>query len=560
MIPYLGVIRCPARMVLAVDMALATLAAIAVHAIVACEHRREGNLRTGEAADRPDRAALLRRDLRRGVSIVLPAAMLGALAVTAAAGGISVAFFGGEISWLGAGAGWRALEAVIPTNPAVWVPLVLAALTLAAVRFWLGGPRRRAAVLVAVLLVDLFSVARFVDVRAAGESSSGPEESPAAEWLRENAPKGEPCLVWGIGETYFDRAAELLRPKTAHCLGVGTINTYGPFQSPVHARLFGFRIFGTNRDWARLLRRNDLLSLYGVRYVLTARQDVRDVLESVRVPTAPAPPDGPNLLSDEWRLDRAEQTGGILRLRTPSLWHWSIAKQPVALRPATVYRISLDARGPDAGAAARLRAEVFWEGMAGGYAVRERLGLTAFAEQVGPDWQHFEWTFRAPDELPGQVQFRVFTTSERAVEVRRISLRASHWDEPVGPFRPLGPGQRVYRRAAQLPALDPADPPIAIYENRLCLPAASPARGGAASARAIESLKWRRRVTSAPSGAEGLPAVGLAAEGNPRWTLLVTTLPAGVLYLGLAGGALWIGRRRRGTTQRADGSPPATEG
>ncbi|MGB2820850.1 MAG: hypothetical protein WBF17_07710, partial [Phycisphaerae bacterium] len=479
MLPILGAIRCPARMVLGVDMALATLAAVAVHLIA-----------TGKGCNRVES---LRRCVAWGASRGLPAAMVAVLVLVAAVGAVSAAFFGGEIIFFDhGGAGWQALKAVIPTNPAVWVQFALAAATLVVVRVWLAAPRRRAAALVVLVMVDLFFVTRFVDVPACDTVPPDPDASPAAEWTLAHGGEDRSYCVWGIGETYHDRAAELLRPKTAHGLGIATINTYGPFQAPAHAHLLGFRIFGTNRDWAGLIRRNRLLSLYGVRYILTAREDVREVIESVSIPDGPRPPDGPNLLSGDWWLDLAECAEGTLRLRTPVLWRWSIAKQLVTLRPAQVYRISLDARGPDDGAANFLRAEIYRHGWALSWAEAEPLGLTAHAEQIGRKWRHFEWTFRTPDDLAGEVLLRVFTMSERPIEVRSIALRASDWDRPTGPGSRLPRRQKVYTLAAELPATAPGARPVAIYENRLVLPPDRRRRRGPATSRRIEDFKWRR--------------------------------------------------------------------
>lgn len=528
MLPVLGMVRCPARMVLAADMALATLAAIAIHAAA------------GEGV-----AERLRGCIRRGAARVLPIAMVATLLALAAAGGIAVAFFGGEIMFFDCGgAGWRALKAVLPTNPAVWVQAVLAAATIAAVLAWLKAPRRRAGLLVAMLLADLFLVTGFVDVPADLARAPDPERSPAGALLAERAPDREEYLVWGIDESYHDRAAELLRPKTAHSLGFGTINTYGPFQSPAHAQLLGFRIFGTNRDWARLVRRNYLLSGYGVRFLLAARKDVREVVESVRVPDGPAPPDGPDLLGGDWWLDLAESIGGTLRLRTPVLWRWSIAKQPLTLEAETVYRISLDARGPDGGAANFLRAEIHQQGWELAYAETEKLGLTAFAEQIGAEWRHFEWTFRTPPGLKGKVLFRLFTMSERPIEVRNVRLRTAGWDRPIGAAGRLAPGQAVYERIAELPAERHGDAPVAVYENRLW----RPRTGGRALAkrtdRQIEQIKWPG-VAGAPVPGE-LPRIGLEVRHDPARVFWRTTVPAAMAYvLALAGLAAAGGRRRR---------------
>jgi len=547
MLPVLGVVRCPARMVVAVDLALATLAAVGIHLVVM-------------AGPCPS-AKALKQDVRRAATRVLPAAMLATLALLAAAGGVSVAFFGGAIQFFdNPRAGYHALESVLPTNPAVWVQFALAAVTWAGVRLWLAAPRRRAYWLVGLVLVDLFFVTRFVDVPAGGSVVPDPDVSPAAEWLRARH-KGDGVFyaVWGIGRTYHDRPAELLRPKTAHALGIRTINTYGPFQAPAHAQLLGFRIFGTNDDWAGLIRRNRLLSLYGVRYLLTARDDVRELIESVRAPTTPRRDDGDNLLSDDWWLDLCERVGPTLRLQTPVLWRWSIAKQPVALQPARVYRISLDARGPDEGAANYLRAEIHRHGWTLSWAEAEPLGLTVHAEQIGPQWRHFEWTFRMPEDLSGTFLFRLFTMSERPIEVRRVALRASDWDRPAGCAGRLAPGDRVYDLAAELPARAPGDKPVALYENKLVVPAGRRPSRRVVTPREIEAVRWPRGPQPTSRPVEFLPRVGLGVRAQPTRTLCLSTLPAAGLYL-IVTIALAVRRRRAGRQMESELAFPGDGG
>ena len=86
------------------------------------------------------------------------------------------------------------------------------------------------------------------------------------------------------------------------------------------------------------------------------------------------------------------------------------------LRAGVVYRISLDARGPDGGAANFIQADIGGKGPGGGWLAPAGRGLVAEAEQIGTDWRHFEWTFQAEGDLSGQLAFRVLTMSEREIE------------------------------------------------------------------------------------------------------------------------------------------------
>ena len=543
MLPVLGVVRCPARMILGLDMALVTIASITVHLVI-------GQSGTWSAR--------LASSVRRGATVKLPVAMAIVLALTAAAGGVSVLLWGGHLPFF-EGSGRTALKSVVPTNPAVWVQVVLAIATIVVVRWWLAAPRRRAAALVVLLVVDLFFVTRFVDVPAGGAVAPDPDDSPAARWLAEQGPAANSYCVWGIGETYHDRPAELLRPKTAHGLGISTINSYGPFQSSAHAQLFEFQIFGTNRNWASLIRRNDLLTVFDVRYILTARKDVREVLESVHVPTGPpladGLADGPNLLVGEWALSRSSQQDGVLTLRTPVMWSWSTAQQPVRVRADTVYRISLDARGPDRGAANYLRAELHTAGRDMPWPVKDPLGLMAFTDQIGQDWRHFEWTFKTPADIDGEVAFRVYTMSERPIEVRNVRFAESRWDQPrgaVGPASASTQPVRVYALRTELAPLRPGDEPVAVYENlgigywQALRPTV------ATNSMDLEQVKWRGYSlsrdmlrTGRGSGIFPLPHVGVFFKHRPTF-MLTATVAGCLLYLVVlaAAGFAAVARRR----------------
>jgi hypothetical protein len=374
-------------MVIGADMALAVLSAIAIHVLVSSSGKAHGTQSVGFSSE--ESVLRLRSAVRRCATRVLPILMGGALVVVCFVA-FGVLFFWKGASGAFAGGADDALRAVIPTNPAVWVPLLLCAATAGAVLFWLRAPGRRAAVLVVLLLADLFFITRFVDAPPSGAAPPDPDASAAAEWLRANGPQDGSYRVWGLGEDYHDRPDELLLPKTCQAMGFSTIAGYGPFQSPVHAHLLGFRIFGTNRDWETLIRRNYLLSLYNVRYVVAAEDRFRDLIESVRVPASPPAPDGADVLPDDWVLDAAEAHDGVIRLRASWFTAGASAQQPVRLRPGVTYRISLDARGPHGGAANSLRAEVFQKFPDYRWHSRDEWGLTVYPEQLGDDWRHFE--------------------------------------------------------------------------------------------------------------------------------------------------------------------------
>ena len=128
-LPVLGVVRCPSRMVLAVDLGLATLAAVAVHVVMS-------------SAATEDRLVGLRR------IALAPRHRVAAGHDAPPAGPVRGRSRGrcprpgqSAFPWPMEGGTNDVLEALTPTNPAVWVPLALCALTVLAVRVWLRRPR-----------------------------------------------------------------------------------------------------------------------------------------------------------------------------------------------------------------------------------------------------------------------------------------------------------------------------------------------------------------------------------------------------------------------------------
>ena len=540
MLPVLGVVRCPGRMLLVLDMALAVLAALTVDSVIRGQ--------PGQAA-----TERLTRAVRRGVTLVLPALMIATPILVALAAWV-VSHWRGMIPLPFAGGAKDALASLRADNPALWVPLAATVATLWVVGLWLRRPVKAAPLLIALLLADLFIITRFVDVPGDLARGPDPQVSPAAAWLHANAPPGRPIRVYCITRDYRDRPAELLSPKTAQGLGIGTLGSYGAWHYPPHAHAFGFDTYGRCRDWRWLIRRNGLLSGYGVGYILAADPNARRLIESVRIAESPARPGGPNLLRDNWELGNAESSGGSLRLKTPFLWWWSQARQAVTIRAGATYRIALDARGPRDGAANFLRAEVLLPTSVDNPIPADDIGLVIDAERIGADWRHFEWTFTLPPDAPERAAFRIFTMSERAIEVRNVRLAESAWEQPININNRLEPGQQVYRQAAEVPAIDPNDPPVAIYENILSLSPNRLACDTATMEERIERLRWplddadfSRQI------GQGVPDLALSPKTNPQRLARLVSLPTAAVYVILAIG---IGIRAVRRRQKNHPVPP----
>ena len=124
MLPVLGVVRCPARMVWGVDMGLATLAAIAIHCLLTQPHH--------------ERIRRLARTVMVTAVVVLPLAMIVMARGWGFIGLMMLDNYPDQFPYLPfVGGAKAAIEAARITNPAVYVPAIMMALTAAVLVVWL---------------------------------------------------------------------------------------------------------------------------------------------------------------------------------------------------------------------------------------------------------------------------------------------------------------------------------------------------------------------------------------------------------------------------------------
>ncbi|MBI5723700.1 MAG: hypothetical protein HZA50_07075 [Planctomycetes bacterium] len=584
LIPVIGVVRCPARMIIGLDIALATLAAIAIDVVI----------RRGAAGLSQDRPGELGSSIRRLACRYLPAIMAAILIIMAIVG-LTLRLFGiGGFAQPFVGGTDDMLRAVTPANPAVWTAVGVLVATMLVVRWWLAKPARRAWWLVLLVAADLWLPARFVDVPEGIIAQPDPENSPAAAFLREYAPPdAEKYRILGLGNPYGGRQNELLMSRTCEGLGFATLSNYGSIHSAAHAHLFGFNRYGTTGDWAGLVRRNYLLSMYGVRFLVCEDDsEYSEVIESVQMPDAKdsQKADGPNLVSmaKPWELTDAGIDGETLRFTPPAFWiilPGQRAEQYLALKPRTIYRLSMDVRSPGKGAANFVQADIFQRLAYGQYIQSSEMSIRIEDERITPQWRHHQVQFITPGKLPTKfterTSLRIFTFSERPIEVRNITLFESQWDQPVvlsavpsptdasrpsadpstqsAPASRAGPQSQtswqsqparpVYWKLAVLPSQRPGQKPVAIYENILFDPSFAARPVAAASEETIERWKWRPDETIL---ADPLPDLSIRAGAGAGRRIRMLTLPAIGIYVCLAA-AIWIaGRNHR---QKREGPP-----
>ncbi len=233
LIPLFNVLHTPARWLLIVHVALIVVGAAGADAL----------LRRAHPSTRAERV------WRRRVPLGLAAAAGAILLVFALAG------------WAGLG------PAVSMTNPAVWLPLVLLAVTVVLLRRLSRRPGRAGGlVLIGLVVVDLAAVAPFLDVSTCGVEAI--TDSPSADALRRSGFDNATDRVWVIPGDAYRSPRQCLMPDTNLLDGVATLNGYGPMLPTELKDLFGFRPFGVTEQAGEWVSRAERLARLGVSHVI----------------------------------------------------------------------------------------------------------------------------------------------------------------------------------------------------------------------------------------------------------------------------------------------------
>lgn len=278
-IPVLRSLRVPARWVLGLDLAFVVLAATLLDALI-----RGGP--DGDAA---------RRWLKIVATRVLPAtaalALLCMVVARAAAGDLFTDKVAASLD-----------VALRPGNPAVWIPLILMAATVAASLILCRSARAEASdegaampalrgrtrpvtagpivLMFAIVLVDLASFVAFVDVdtRDYPDARSLAEAPPLArEIAARSAAPGERLWVPRVLADY-SRPVEVLSPQLNVAYRIPVLNGYGPLW-PVETRsLLHFMPWGAAQDALGLLYNPKLLQSLGVRWLAARADQERDLM------------------------------------------------------------------------------------------------------------------------------------------------------------------------------------------------------------------------------------------------------------------------------------------
>jgi len=152
-------------------------------------------------------------------------------------------------------------------DPAVTLPFLLVVVTgLVIVRLSRSAGRIGYVVLVVLSIVDLATVAPFLDVSTRGVEAI--TRSSAAETLLEADYRPERGRVWTLPGDPYVRPRDCLMPATNLLDDIPTFNGYGPLLPQEHRELMRFEPWGVSDEAAGWLARPEVLARLGVGYVV----------------------------------------------------------------------------------------------------------------------------------------------------------------------------------------------------------------------------------------------------------------------------------------------------
>lgn len=312
-LPIYRSLRVPARWILVWSFAVPILASMVVTVLL---------------GSKPERDRVVRRLIWLGKR-ALPVAVAVCLAL--------MAFTRWRADWL-AGAlprfiaqpVWSGAKAALrPSNPAIWWPLLMMAITIGLLLWWVRSRRHMAfGALFLLCVIDLASLAACIDIDTKTYIRRNlTEAQPLTRAVGDLRPRpGERLLVPRLTASYY-HPLEALWPLANVTQGVPTLNGYGPLSAVGQRQLFSFMAWGASERMLGLLRNPDLLRLMGVRFVAARDAEERSLLS--------------------WAQSPADQSPVFQRIAgtevmEPVSW-WTGLLWPVRVDTPGIYRLELDA-------------------------------------------------------------------------------------------------------------------------------------------------------------------------------------------------------------------------
>lgn len=279
-LPGSSLFRVPARAMLLANLAIAGLAAAALHDLTSRHSPARVRLRAS-AIEWTRKPILTSAIVIAGTLLAVVLAAQFADAQSRAA--LSTALF--------------------PLNPAIWLPPLLLAGALFAVGALARGWRRRAPVwpVFVIAAIDLALVGWTLDVPGQARGAAHMLHPPEQErWLVHM--RDSPHRLWVVSDTkgVYDRPAAKLAANTNALAHIRGVTDYGPLQPRSVTDVFAFEPWGATPRAAELLRDTRWMRAYDVEWVLLCD------------PTLPAPGgcEAVDSLGREFRLYRYPNPAG----------------------------------------------------------------------------------------------------------------------------------------------------------------------------------------------------------------------------------------------------------
>jgi hypothetical protein len=299
-LPGSSLFRCPARALLLVNLAVAALAAVTVHDLGAALGKKRSGLRTMTA--------------RWSAHPILGAVVLIGAPLVIVAATLPLATSAGRAA---------ALHALRPWNNAVWVPMVIALVSLGTLAYVVRRGRGNAACawLTLVTALDLAVIGWTIDVPP-GVRDARQLITPRApaEWMDTVAESRH--RLWVLTGRQGGRPGEYIQPvdkavaNTNILRGIASLTDYGPLNPRCMRARFGFEPWGETPAPAALLADTRWMRPYDVGWILVTDANLPEPADCDLVETTPA----------GWRLYQQPSAAGVA--------FFEDAAQPGAIRYA----------------------------------------------------------------------------------------------------------------------------------------------------------------------------------------------------------------------------------
>jgi hypothetical protein len=291
-VPIYRSLRVPARWILVWSVAMPVLASMVVTVLMRASARANcgqaectGGNAHAERGPAERVAARLRWLCTRGLPIAVGASVVVMLVAWLLADRLNALLppHWSQPVWSGLKQGLR------PTNPAIWGPLVLMAIMCWLLVRWTRRPSAgRLAAIIAVVAVDLWSIAATVDVDSRYYTRADLTATPPlATAIKSLTPRpGDRLLVPRFYSSY-NRPLEVLWPLSNLPYGIPTANGYGPLWSAGNRLLLRFMAWGSSEEILPLLRNPALMRALGVRFLAVRSPEERELLRLATAPSVP---------------------------------------------------------------------------------------------------------------------------------------------------------------------------------------------------------------------------------------------------------------------------------